>query len=380
MKTDFLTFVERKIDGRLSTENDDSFYIFDVEDVRMKCRKWIEKMPKVKPFYAVKCNDDENVLKALVEMGIGFDCASKKEISRILGFGVEPERIVYANTVKQVSHVKFAAEKNVRKVTFDSPGELMKIKKFHPKAEVVLRIRFDAENSLVNLGLKFGCDPVTEAPELIKLCKDMNMNLIGISFHVGSGNKDYNIFERALRAIRELFDFAATEGIKLYFVDIGGGFLGNNIKLLDNYAESINKGIEKYFNDPSIQIISEPGRYFVESAFKLAVEVVLKKVDSAGHVHYYINEGIYLSFMMIYLYGDELKFSVIRKSENLIDNEDKLSTVWGSSCNSKDKILENKMMPELNIGDWLVFHDMGHYTFTLATSFNGYEVGEIFDC
>lgn len=369
--------IEKEIIRRVASGNDDSFYIFDLEDVRMKYRKWMETIPRVTPFYAVKCNDDDRILKTLASMGAGFDCASKNEIKKILSLGVEPERIIYAHTVKQVSFLKYAAERGVKKVTFDSPAELLKIKEFHPKAKVVCRIRFDASNSLVCLGLKFGCDPNVEAPELIKMCKELNMNLIGISFHVGSGTLDYGTFERALEKVRQLFDVATEIGFKLDFVDIGGGIMGNDINLLDHYAEPINRGIGKYFSDLSIKIISEPGRFFVESAFTLAVQVVLKRTAVDGHVNYYINDGIFLSFLMIHISDEQVDFKVIRRSMTKPLKAPCLSTIWGSSCNSKDKVVDSKIIPDLEIGDWLVFHNMGAYTTTTSTKFNGFSIGEV---
>lgn len=376
---DHIEIITRKIDERLAVGNDDAFYVLDVEDVRAKYRRWVDKLPRVTPFYAVKCNDDETVLKTLAEMGTGFDCASKKELIQVLELGVPPEKIVYAHTVKQISHLKFAADKSVKKLTFDSPNELLKIKEFYPEAEMILRIRFDAKNSIICLGLKFGCDPVIEAPELIKLCKKLQMNLIGVSFHVGSGTQDYEIFERALATVRQIFDVAAVEGFNLKFVDIGGGFMGNNeINLLDPYSKFINRALEKYFPDPSmVEIISEPGRYFVESAFTLAVQVILKRTAMDGHVNYYINDGIYMSFLISYIYGENLKFSTILKSGAKAETKDFPSTVWGSSCNSKDKVIAEKMMPALEIGDWLVFHNMGAYTTSVSTTFNGFKIGEI---
>lgn len=371
-----IKIIKQKIGERLASGNDDAFYILDVGDVLMKYRKWVEKIPRVVPFYAVKCNDDENVLKVLAESGAGFDCASKKELKQILELDVLPERIIYAHTVKQVSHLKFAAEKNVLKVTFDSPEELEKIKVFHPNAQVVLRIRFDAKNSIICLGVKFGCDPVAEAPDLIKMCKNLKLNLIGVSFHVGSGTQDYGIYESALAAVRELFDVAAEVGFKLNFVDIGGGFIGNDISLLDHYAKSINAGIENYFPDEAVTIISEPGRYFVESAFTLAVQITLKRTAKDGHVNYYINDGIYMSFLISYIYEEKLKFEIISRSEKEVKSE-RLSTIWGSSCNSNDKIIDNRMIPDLDIGDWLVFRDMGAYTTTVSTSFNGFKIGDV---
>lgn len=369
--------IEKIIDERKATGVDESFYVLDIDDVRFKYRKWVEKMPRVTPFYAVKCNDDERVLQALVDSGSGFDCASMKELKQMLELGVEPERIIYAHTAKQISHLKYAAENQVMKVTFDSSEELNKIKVFHPRAEVVLRIRFDAENALICLGLKFGCDPINEAPKLIQLCKDLSLNLIGVSFHVGSGTRESEIYERALSSVRQVFDVASDFGFSLNFVDIGGGFMGNDISLLDNYAKFINSGIEKYFSDTSIQIISEPGRYFVESAFTLATQVVLKRTLPDGHIFYYIDEGIFLSFLQKNMYDEKLNFKVIRKSLLESEPREAISTIWGSSCNSMDMILSTQTLPEMEMGDWLVFHDMGAYTITCSTSFNGFNVGEI---
>lgn len=370
--------IESIIDERIIKGTDDAFYTLSLEDVRNKYRKWVEKIPRVTPFYAVKCNDDERVLKTLADLGAGFDCASKKEIAQILDLNVNKNRIVYTHTAKQVSHLKFSAEKKIKKLTFDSAEELIKIQRYHADAEVVLRIRFDAATSVINLGLKFGCDPVTEAPELIKLCKEMKMNLVGISFHVGSSTRDYIIFEQALAKVRELFDFAETVGFDLNFVDIGGGFIGHDLCHLDHYAVSINSGIDKFFADPKITIISEPGRYFVDSAFKIVTQVILKKSGVDGHIQYFVNEGIYMSFLISFIYEEKLNFSIIRKSLNKFNlKEKKLSTIWGCTCNSKDKILGNQLMEELSENDWVIFHNMGAYTNTVSTSFNGFSIGEI---
>lgn len=373
---DHMKIIQKKIDENLASDDDDAFYILDIEDVRMKYRKWVEKIPKVTPFYAVKCNDDDEIVKTLAEAGAGFDCASKKELDQILSLGVAPERIVYSHTAKQVSHLKFAAEKNVKKVTFDSKQELKKIQEVHPNAEVVLRIRFDAENSIICLGVKFGCDPSAEAPGLIQLCKDMKMNLIGISFHVGSGTQDYYIFERALTKVHELFGVAKEIGFDLNFVDIGGGFMGHDISLLDHYAAPINSAVDKYFGQ-GVTVISEPGRYFVESALTLAAQIILKRETSDGMVHYYLNEGIYMSFLISYIYEDNLKFEIIRKTPKT-DTSERKSIIWGCSCNSKDKIIDERMMPDMEMGDWLVFKNMGAYTTNVSTNFNGFKIGKTF--
>ncbi|KAL7019931.1 hypothetical protein ACKWTF_011305 [Chironomus riparius] len=368
---DIVSAASKIIDQNSAKGVDDPFYILNIENVKHKYEIWKEKIPRVVPYYAVKCNDDERVLRLLRNLGAGFDCASKKEFNQMLDLGVDPERIIYAQTAKQVSHLKMAVDKGIQKMTFDCPEELQKIKKLHPNAKVVLRIRFDAKSSFVNLGPKFGCNPVTEAPNLIQLCKDMQMNLIGISFHVGTATTDYKVFGNALDAVRELFNFAETLDMKLNFVDIGGGFMGGNTELFDNIATTINSALDRNFPSEDIEIISEPGRYFVDTAFSIAAQIVLKKKSEDGQIYYFINESTYLSFCY-YTDKDKLNYSVIKKSNLENHSEKKLSTIWGCTCSSLDKIYSDIEIPELDVDDWIIFHNMGAYSRTISSDFNGF--------
>ena len=106
---------------------------------------------------------------------------------------------------------------------------------------LVLRIRCEAESAQCPLGAKFGCDPVTEAPKLLKAAKNMALNVVGISFHVGSGCRDYPIYYKAIGICKNLFEQAEDLGFNMSLLDIGGGFPGENIFfLLHIFTESFN--------------------------------------------------------------------------------------------------------------------------------------------
>jgi len=356
------------IDQNLSEGNDDAFCISNLEDVKSKYNHWIEKFPRINPYYSVMCNNNEEVLKLLIDLGVGFNCGSRNEILQVLDMDVDPKRVICSHTVKEVSFLKLLAEKGVEILTFDSVAELRKIKKHHPKAKLLLRIKFDAADSIVNLGLKFGCDPETEAHNLIKSCRELKMNLIGIAFHVGLVLTDHGVYERALNTVRVLFDYAETLEMRLKFVNIGGGFIGRDHSIFDNYAKSINAGIEKNFSSNNVEIIAEPGRYFVDSAFSIAAQVILKRISEDGHIHYYLNDSMFTSFLMNFLYNLQLEFSIIRKSKSKHKAKEIMSTIWGSTTNPMDKIIADKIIPEMEIGDWMIFHNMGAYTF-MSTEF-----------
>ena len=94
---------------------ENAFAVIDLTDIASKLRRWKAELPRVEPFYAVKCNDDASIVATLARLGCGFDCASKGEIEQILALkeGVSPDRIVYANPCKQPSHLRYAAQVSV---------------------------------------------------------------------------------------------------------------------------------------------------------------------------------------------------------------------------------------------------------------------------
>jgi ornithine decarboxylase len=158
---------------------DDAFFIGDLGDIVAKHKKWLTSLPRVEPFYAVKCNPDRNVVKLLAGLNTSFDCASKSEIEKVLGLGVSPSRIIFANPCKQRSHLKYAAKEGVDLMTFDNEEELIKIQSIFPSARVVLRILTDDSSAQCQLGLKYGCHP-KHAPYLLQVAKKLSLDVVGV--------------------------------------------------------------------------------------------------------------------------------------------------------------------------------------------------------
>ena len=159
-------------------------------DVVKKHNKWVSKMPRVEPFYAVKCNPDQGILQVLAALGTGFDCASKAEIEQVLSLGVDSSRIVYANPCKMRSNIQYARDESISKMTFDNEEELLKIKQFYPDAQLIIRILPPPSKAVCNLGCKFGVHP-EETLDLLKKAKQLGLNVIGVRF---GGFSNLNIF------------------------------------------------------------------------------------------------------------------------------------------------------------------------------------------
>ena len=95
-----------------------SVQIVRLKDVRDSVDLWRERLPRVTPFYAVKCNPDHEILSLLKSMNTGFDAASEPEIQAALNTGIDPSRVIYANPIKQISHLQGAAKRGVMTTTF----------------------------------------------------------------------------------------------------------------------------------------------------------------------------------------------------------------------------------------------------------------------
>lgn len=359
-----------------------SFFLIDIGAIFRRYKLWMRHLPKVKMFYAVKCNPDKMLLNTLVDLGVGFDVASKMEISMVRELGVDPNKIIFANPVKEINSITFAQSENINKMTFDSEDELKKISIYHPHAKLVLRILVDDSKSKLPFGSKFGC-PRENLPGIFNLAKTLNLNIIGLSFHVGSCCGDGVAYSDAIALAREVFDIADNHGFKMNFLDIGGGFPGHdNEESNDKFIEiskNVNQQLEKSFSDvDNLEVIAEPGRYFATSCGFLSTNVIGRKILNNNNekiFHYYINSTLYGMFNNIIFDKAEPLIEPLKKFD---DNELKYkSVIYGSSCDSFDKISDSGLLPELVCGNWLIIRNHGAYTLASASSFNGLTLPDI---
>jgi len=387
------SLLQYKLNEAGRQDKDDPFFVCDLGDIVRKYKIWMSKLPRVEPHYAVKCNDDPMVLRLLANLGTGFDCASKSEIQKILDLKVSPSRIVYANPCKQSSYIKYATRHGVHMTTFDNEAELHKIKAINPDAQLIIRILPpDESKSQCQFGMKFGVHP-KHALKLLKVARDLQLNVIGVSFHVGSGCNDATAFAAAVASARTVFDMGEVVGYKFHLLDIGGGFPGQesaNVSFSE-IVDVLSPALDLYFPPSSgVRIIAEPGRYFVASAFAIAVNVIAKRVvprdtpvqdgelataNDEPSFMYYVNDGVYGSFNCVLYDHATVEAKALQE-----DSEDAKYTcsVWGPTCDGLDCILDPCQLPELDIGDWMYFEDMGAYTMVAGSCFNGMPKPRVF--
>jgi ornithine decarboxylase len=395
------------INNFLKNKTDDlPFYIVNLSDIIKMYIKWTILLPNIKPYYAVKCNPSPIILEILASLDCYFDCASKDEINKIIDITKNTNKIIFANPCKMSSHIKYACRNNVNLMTFDCLEELYKIKLYHSKAKLILRLAVDDSKSLCKFNTKFGCK-IENLENILSIVNKLELNLVGFSFHVGSGCESAQVYYDAIKICKDSYIIAKKYNINISIIDIGGGFPGSNKEghiSFEEIAEKINKARNEFFyteiNDKMVEFIAEPGRYFVEKSHTLVLNIIAKKnnnnnlnnitfddltiknindandiininnnSDINNDIVYYLNDGIYGSFNCMYYDHCIPNIKPLK-----IFNNDKIykSKIFGPTCDSMDLIYDNIMLPNLDIGDCLYVENFGAYTIAASSSFNGF--------
>ncbi|KAI9912263.1 hypothetical protein PsorP6_008844 [Peronosclerospora sorghi] len=381
--------------GNAPTSQRDAFYIVDTAAVEDRYKLWQTHLPNVRPYYAVKCNPDPVLIESLARLGAGFDCASQTEISSVLSNGVAVDDIIYANPCKQGSQIAYAHLNGVDTMTFDSQDELSKIQQISPNAKLVLRLYVDDSNSICRLGTKFGA-MVHDVPDILNHAKALNLDVIGVSFHVGSGCFNVEAYSNAVARARKVFDIGYSLGFNFTLLDIGGGFPGteNAPIRFEDCAYELKKSLATHFPRASeVRVISEPGRFFAASTHALAVNIIGRKVaptfDAPGqppvlssaatiagqapNYMYFVNDGLYASFNCMVYDHPSVQPVIMSDAASPADIPMFKASLWGPTCDGMDCIMKEIEMPLMDIGQWIVFPSMGAYTCAAGSDFNGFQ-------
>jgi len=397
---------------------DQPLMIMDLGKVAAQVNRWKKCMPNVQPYYAVKCNPDPVLVGYLQSLGCDFDCATSSEMNLVVNrLGHQPYRVVFSNPCKLESHIRYAKSVGVAVTIIDNMDEIIKIKSVYPEAKVLIRLACTDSSARSPMSMKFGATRDQVRP-LLKFAAEIGLECIGTHFHVGSGCSDPSSYNKALVDARRAFDIGIEYGHNMNVVDLGGGYPGLNSETMtcqagstgvhfEEMAQVINTLLDQLFpNEPAstsgvkpYKIIAEPGRFFAGGCASLVNKVHSKSVvgyapDGRKQIRYYMTEGLYGTLScVIFDQQDKLQPYLLRdggmdcetgseratiasvtSSGDLLPN----ATMFGPTCDGFDNICDTNSLPEMNVGDRLIYLNFGAYTMSITTSFNGFESAKVF--
>lgn len=348
--------------------------VVDIEIIKQKYLELQQSLPEAKIYYAAKANPMDEVIMMLAGLGANFDIASRYELDQMLRLGIEPNRLSYGNTIKKPEDIRYFYERGVRLFATDSEIDLNNLAKNAPNAKVFYRILTEGTGADWPLSRKFGSHPDT-IYSLILQGVEMGLEPWGISFHVGSQQRDIGQWDDAVARCKYLFDAVAEEGIELQMINIGGGFPANYVDptfSVQEYADEIMRFIREDFGDNIPQIILEPGRSLVADAGLIVSQVINIARKSKNNLYQWVFLDVGKFGGLIETIDESIKFPIYFDKEGLAEE----IILAGPTCDSMDILYEHYHyhMPDTVVpGDKVYIFTTGAYTQSYSSvNFNGF--------
>lgn len=360
----------------LADTKDTPFVVIDLNTISQHYDTLNEYFPYASVYYAVKANPAPEILTLLRDKGSNFDVASIYELDKLLNLDVTAERCSYGNTIKKSKDIRYFYEKGVRMYATDSEADLRNIARAAPGSRIYVRILTEGSHTADwPLSRKFGCH-TDMAIDLLILARELGLVPYGVSFHVGSQQRDIGVWDSAIAKVKVIFERLRDEdGIELKMINLGGGFPANYItraNTLPTYAEEITRFIQEDFGDNFPEIILEPGRSLISNSGILVSEIVLISRKSHTALHRWIFNDVGKFSGLIETLDEAIKFPIY--SEKTGEAEEVI--LAGPTCDSADIMYEQyKYELPLNLatGDRLYWFSTGAYTTSYSSvEFNGF--------
>lgn len=316
--------------------------------------------------YAVKANSHPDILRELHALGCDFEISSLGEMRLLQSLGIRGERIISSNPIKSPRFIREAYAAGLRHFVFDSQAEIDKLAECAPNSSPCIRLTVPNEGSEWPLDKKFGVGPEV-ALQLLLLAKAKGLKPAGVTFHIGSQNRELKGWPVALQIVRDLWDKAKKKGIRLNTLNIGGGmpvyYTNPDFPSVAEIAKTVAATRDSLF-PAGVETFLEPGRAMIARAGTI-VTTVVGVADRDGTRWVYIDTGIFQGLAEA-LGG--IKYRYLTDAPGPVEQ----CTLAGPSCDSMDTIARDVMLPQVKVGDRIAIPACGAYTTAYNTDFNGF--------
>lgn len=345
-------------------------------------QQFVVEFPDASVFYAMKANGSPTVVNHLVQHGAGLEIASEPELDLALDAGLSGEQIICSNPIKSASFIQRMNDSGVFAMVADSSYELQKIAVYAPGARIYIRLSVDNTGSVLPLAGKFGVDH-EQALNLMMQARELGLQFIGFSFHVGSQCLSPANWYNAIKSCSELWRLALERDFTPLFLNIGGGFPAghyrdHSIPSLHEIADAVYGAITAFMPGQPEILALEPGRGLVGEAGRL-ITTIMGEATRGRETWLYLDAGVFNGLMETFE-----GFPPVVEMIPMISNGNRPLNAYtlagpscGPSCDSCDVIAREVAMHAVHPGDRLMFMDAGAYTNEYASRFNGFSIPEV---
>jgi ornithine decarboxylase len=354
------------------------YFLLDLETLTSSVADFRLAMPAVDIYYALKANSELPILETLYRAGCGFEAASWHEIELLLSLNVAPERIIYGTAIKSRHHVGWAAAAGVATFAADNADEVRMLAQVAPGSSVFIRVAVDDSESVFQMNRKFGARPEAVA-DLVQLAVAEGLVPWGISFNVGSQVSRTDAWSKAIAQVEPSIRQLRNRGIEVEMLNLGGGFpaeyRGSPALSLQTISDQIYAALDALGAQP--RLVIEPGRALVATCMTL-VTSVMARAEREDQSWLYLDAGVYNALYEALIHQGRTAYPVTRIGAGEC-KEMRSFVLAGPTGDGLDVIARDVLLPsDTDVDSLLAFSNVGAYTVSMASSFNGFPPPPIF--
>ena len=362
--------------GTIADRVDTPFYLYSYKTMERHFRVFdsaFESVPHI-VCYSLKANSNLALVRAFQTMGGGADVVSGGELFRALKAGVPPSKIVFSGVGKTPREIEYALENQILMFNVESTQELAAINEqagqIGVRAPVALRVNPDVDPKThphISTGLrenKFGI-AYDEALSVFQGARHLShVEVMGIDCHIGSQLTELEPFVEALKKLRELVRVLESEGIRIRFMDLGGGLGITYHHEAPPHPSDYAQVIREETKGLDVTLIFEPGRVIVGNAGILVTKVLyLKKTSEKLFV--IVDAGMNDLIRPAFYGAFQVILPVVKR-----DRKEVVADIVGPICESSDFFAKGRTIVEPEPGDLLAVMSAGAYGFSMSSNYN----------
>lgn len=359
------------------------FHIYDEKGIRENAQKLKDAFAwnkGFKEFFAVKATPNPFLIDILRDYGCGCDCSSLTELMLSHAMGVKGEDIMFSSNDTPAEEFVYANEIGAT-INLDDITHIDFLEKAIGKIPETISCRynpggyFTISNSIMdNPGdAKYGMT-TEQLFEAFKILKAKGAKNFGIHAFLASNTVTNEYYPTLAKTLFEVAVKLEKEtGADIKFINLSGG-IGIPYKpdQEPNDIKVIGEGVRKVYEEVlvpagmgDVALYTELGRFMMAPYGHLITKAIHEKHT---HKEYIGVDACAVNLMRPAMYGAYHHITVLGKENEPCDHK---YDVTGSLCENNDKFAIDRMLPKIDMGDYLAIHDTGAHGFSMGYNYNG---------
>ena len=377
------SFVTKELVEEIVKKYPTPFHIYDEKGIRENARALKEAFSwneGYKEFFAVKATPNPYLINILREYGCGCDCSSYTELMLSGAMGIKGEDIMFSSNNTPPEEFVLAAKLGAT-INLDDISHIAFLENTLGYLPETLSCRFNP-GGYFSLGTDIMDNPgdakygfTTEQMfEGFRILKEKGVKRFGIHAFLASNTVTNEYYPTLARQLFELAVKLKEEtGAHISFINLSGGIgipyrpdqVPNDIRIIGEEVRKVYEEILVPADMGDVAIYTELGRFMMGPYGQLVTRVIHQKHT---HKEYVGVDACAVNLMRPAMYGAYHHITVLGKENEPCSHQ---YDVTGSLCENNDKFAIDRMLPEVEIGDYIAIHDTGAHGYAMGYNYNG---------